>query len=484
MAVETVSTFILPDEYQRQAAEARRRRRMAEMLAQQEYVPDTTSIAPLPKFAPLAQGISAFTKAYFSRKADEAEERAQEAQTQEARDFLRALTEPPKKMTVGEAALQDIAQMGTPEIVDGRIEYRKTGMPAPTPKMVPQAGPQIRLGRRPEDDSVYMPTRTGVESDPQKLAALLANPEMKAEFSPEQKRALALEGMLTSRNPLVQQIGQMQYAAMQPKKLEVGAVNLADLTPASATKFAASGDPRDLVYKPSQTDSLIGKPSPGDFTTESLEEFANTGDYSKLKRVPKETSGVSITNILPGEKIANKYSEELAGLVAKQDAEAIAAGDTGVSQIESSYRVRDLLAKNPITGTGAEARLALNKALSVAGFSKGERASVTENLAAELAKTTLAAIRSSGLGSGQGFTDKDRQFLERAAAGQIDQTPSNLLYLAELNEKSGRAAIAKSNQVRRRSRELPQFRGLPGMFPDIVAPPAYGSRLPSGATLD
>jgi hypothetical protein len=132
--------------------------------------------------------------------------------------------------------------MGTPEIVDGRIEYRKTGMPAPTPEMVPQAGPQIRLGRRPEDDSVYMPTRTGVETDPQKLAALLANPEMKAEFSPEQKRALALEGVLTSQNPLVQKIGQMQYAAMQPKQLEVGAIDPGDYTPESVTNYLNTGN--------------------------------------------------------------------------------------------------------------------------------------------------------------------------------------------------------------------------------------------------
>jgi hypothetical protein len=164
--------------------------------------------------------------------------------------------------------------------------------------------------------------------------------------------------------------------------------------------------------------------------------------------------------------------------------DAIAAGESAIGQIESSYRVRDLLKQNPITGTGAQARLGFEKALATAGFTKGDRASVTENLSAELAKTTLAAVRTSGLGSGQGFTDKDRQFLERAAAGQIDLTPANLNYLAELNEKAGRANIAISNRVRARARQLPQFRNLPGMFPDISAPAAYGSQLPAGATLD
>jgi hypothetical protein len=249
---KTVSMFALPDEYQRQASEARRRRRMAEMLAQQAYQPGDIQNAPIPRGAPLVQGLQAFLAARGERKAEEAEESAMKAQTREARDFLRALTEPAKTMTIGEAAMQDIAQAGTPELVDGRLEYRKTAMPAPTPEMVPQAGPQVRLGRRPEDDQVYMPTATGRETDPQRMAAMLANPQYKAEFTPEQKRALALEGVLTSQNPLVQKIGQMQYGAMQPSQIDVGAVNLSDLTPDSARKFARSRNPNDIEYRASE----------------------------------------------------------------------------------------------------------------------------------------------------------------------------------------------------------------------------------------
>jgi len=255
---KTVSMFALPDEYQRQASEARRRRRMAEMLAQQAYQPGDIQNAPIPRGAPLVQGLQAFLAARAARKADEAEEGAMKAQTREARDFLRALTEPAKTMTIGEAAMQNIAQAGTPELVDGRLEYRKTAMPAPTPEMVPQAGPQVRLGRRPEDDQVYMPTATGRETDPQRIAALLANPQYKAEFTPEQKRALALEGVLTSQNPLVQKIGQMQYAAMQPSQMDVSAVNLSDLTPDSARKFARSRNPDDIVYRtPESKERLV-----------------------------------------------------------------------------------------------------------------------------------------------------------------------------------------------------------------------------------
>jgi hypothetical protein len=231
---------------------------MAEMLAQQAYQPGDIQNAPIPRGAPLVQGLQSFLAARAARKADEAEEGAMKAQTREARDFLRALTEPAKTMTIGEAAMQNIAQAGTPELVDGRLEYRKTAMPAPTPEMVPQAGPQVRLGRRPEDDQVYMPTATGRETDPQRMAAMLANPQYKAEFTPEQKRALALEGVLTSQNPLVQKIGQMQYGAMQPSQMDVSAVNLSDLTPDSARKFARSRNPDDIVYRtPESKERLV-----------------------------------------------------------------------------------------------------------------------------------------------------------------------------------------------------------------------------------
>ena len=52
---KSVSTFALPDAYQQQAAEARRRRRMAEMLAQQAYQPGDIQNAPIPAAAPLVE---------------------------------------------------------------------------------------------------------------------------------------------------------------------------------------------------------------------------------------------------------------------------------------------------------------------------------------------------------------------------------------------------------------------------------------------
>jgi hypothetical protein len=71
-----VQTFNAPTAYDQQMVEARRRRRMAEALANQAYTPQDVGVAPIPSAAPLVQGLQAFLAARAGRKADEAEEKA------------------------------------------------------------------------------------------------------------------------------------------------------------------------------------------------------------------------------------------------------------------------------------------------------------------------------------------------------------------------------------------------------------------------
>ena len=257
---KSVSMFALPDAYQQQAAEARRRRRMAEMLAQQAYQPGDIQNAPIPRGAPLVQGLQAYLTARAARKSDEAEESAKETASREAREFLNTLTRPREDFDKT-MDLKEVLQIGTPELVDGQLKYPDTFTAAPNLQMIPQAGPQVQLGRKPEDDQVYMPapvsrfTATGRETDPKRMAAMLANPQFKSGFTDEQlleqRRNLALEGMLTSENPLVQKVASAIYPTLQPEKtkLSVGAVDLSKLTPASAKRFAVSGDPEDIEYR-------------------------------------------------------------------------------------------------------------------------------------------------------------------------------------------------------------------------------------------
>ena len=295
------STFALPDAYQQQAAEARRRRRMAEMLAQQAYQPGDIQNAPIPAAAPLVQGLQAFLTARAARKSDEAEESAKETASREAREFLNTLTRPREDFDKT-MDLKEVLQIGTPELVDGQLKYPDTFTAAPNLQMIPQAGPQVQLGRKPEDDQVYMPapvsrfTATGRETDPKRMAAMLANPQFKSGFTDEQlleqRRNLALEGMLTSENPLVQKVAGAIYPTLQPEKakLQIGNIDPAKFTPASIAAALNSGNVGDLQAITEPVDR-IGKPSPGDFTSASLAKYNKTGDFNDLVRVPKPTGG-------------------------------------------------------------------------------------------------------------------------------------------------------------------------------------------------
>jgi len=171
------------------------------------------------------------------------------------------------------------------------------------------------------------------------------------------------------------------------------------------------------------------------------------------------------------------YFGNIAEGVAKQDLAVIDAGRSAPDRVESARRVKELLKQNPITGTGAEARLSLNKALATAGIIDGSQVRATENLASNLASSTLDAIKTSGLGSGQGFTDKDRQFLERAKSGNLEVNAATLRDLADLNERAAKASIVRANEVIKRIGAAPQMGAVSGQIAPIAEPPAGGLNL-------
>jgi hypothetical protein len=149
------------------------------------------------------------------------------------------------------------------------------------------------------------------------------------------------------------------------------------------------------------------------------------------------------------------YAGEIAKGLAASDLATIDAARAAGDRIRNAQSIKSYLDKNPITGTGAEARLALNKALTTAGIIDGKQVQNTETLAGLLASSTLDAIKTSGLGGGQGFTDKDRAFLERAKSGNLEVNASTLRDLADMNERAGRASISKGKAVADRLKNNP-----------------------------
>jgi len=149
------------------------------------------------------------------------------------------------------------------------------------------------------------------------------------------------------------------------------------------------------------------------------------------------------------------YAKSIGDEIGKTDAAAIQAGRAAPQAYQSAQRIIDLLKKNPITGTGASARLALDSALATIGITGAGKVTATQNLQAEMANTTLANIHASGLGSGQGFTDKDREFLQKAKSGILESTPGNIKHLAELNQRAAVEAQKAGRRVFERMRANP-----------------------------
>jgi hypothetical protein len=157
-----------------------------------------------------------------------------------------------------------------------------------------------------------------------------------------------------------------------------------------------------------------------------------------------------------------RYGERFGGLIAEQDAGKRAAAEKSSQLATSANRIIGLVQQgNVFTGPIADVKLNIARALNVAGASNQEKIANTENLIAATGQSTLDAIKGAGLGTGQGFTNKDLEFLRGIAGGTINLTPQTLTELARLQHLTAtRAAESWNKRVREIPREVIQGTGL------------------------
>lgn len=188
------------------------------------------------------------------------------------------------------------------------------------------------------------------------------------------------------------------------------------------------------------------KQRPGEFERLLSQSGLSKTDQTALiqQRLRKEVTHAPGTTV--NVSTEKKYGERFGGLIADRDAGKLDAAESAPRVIENADRITEILATGKVfTGTGANVRLQIAKALNLAGGTDTERIANTEVLISSLANSTLGAIKSSNLGAGQGFTNADRDFLEKAASGQITYDSTSLRRLAELGRKVGVASIESWN---------------------------------------
>lgn len=152
-----------------------------------------------------------------------------------------------------------------------------------------------------------------------------------------------------------------------------------------------------------------------------------------------------------------KFGETLSEGAGKEYTEQFKTALAAPQQIKEAQRVLSVLDKGAYTGMGADFKLALGKAARAVGLDyAGDDIANTEVLAATLAKSTLGMIKASGLGGGTGFSNADREFVEKASNGKIALDANSLRRLSKLNIRAHRNAMKTWNDSYGRLTKFPE----------------------------
>lgn len=182
-----------------------------------------------------------------------------------------------------------------------------------------------------------------------------------------------------------------------------------------------------------------------------------SGSFEQWNTSQKKAGATNVSNTVSVAGPENAYNQKIGNTLADESTSLVAAAKLAPMVIDNARMIKASLDNGAITGTGAESRLAIQKAAETLGIAEPGKAATTQQLMSGLGKLTLSGIKTSGLGGGNGFTDKDREFLNAAMSGNITDSPQNLRRVADLSERVARATHAKGQQVLDRWKKNPSL---------------------------
>jgi hypothetical protein len=181
----------------------------------------------------------------------------------------------------------------------------------------------------------------------------------------------------------------------------------------------------------------------------------------------KSRAGAANVNV----STEKSYGQHLAEGFSKKDVALSDAAESGVNSIRNIQNQKQILNSGKFfSGPTANVQQALasyGNALGVGGKDSNELAANTQSLISGGAKITLDNIKSSGLGAGQGFTDKDLQFLQDAQSYKVIWNKESIDRVLTLQEKVAKANIDKWNN---RLQDIPKSASGPLGIRPIQAP--------------
>jgi hypothetical protein len=251
-------------------------------------------------------------------------------------------------------------------------------------------------------------------------------------------------------NPLFNAGEKTQYAANVDRIL---AMPVDQRRSFMASQGASAGELKPTVQsvnRGGQTDVLSVPAFTGTPTT--LTQLADVPLPANVFEQKKQIAKAGASNIT--QTTEKKFGEVFAGKMAETDIAKMTNAEKAPQLAESANRIIDLVKQgNVFTGPVADVKLNIARGLNVLGASNDEKIANTESLIAATGKSTLDAISTANLGTGQGFTDKDLRFLQGIAGGKIDFKPETLTELARLQHL---AATRSAEAWNKRSKQLPK----------------------------
>lgn len=210
-----------------------------------------------------------------------------------------------------------------------------------------------------------------------------------------------------------------------------------------------------------------GAPKASDTPTAIREyQFAvNQGYKGTFQQFQLDQKRAGATNVNVN-TAQNPFYEGIGKAGVEQFKASQAAAEEAARRIPQNAEIQNILQSGKFySGAGADWKLGFGKAAQAAGLKFNEDAvKNTELLSVQLAQRTLATIRSSGLGAGQGFSNSDREFLQKAVGGSLTLEPATMNRLIELDTKAAAVAIQKHNQAATKIQSQPAMQAFPFDF--------------------
>ena len=288
-----------------------------------------------------------------------------------------------------------------------------------------------------------------------------------------------LDTTMSQRDRLEAAIKERQTAAQEAQASAAGTRAQAAVSQAVTAADKAKFERENPGFTIQETDKGLFKVNKRTGATEPLMQ-----DGEQLKAPERRP----LVQIAPGE---NAFSSTIGAGLGRQVVKDLEVAQTAPSIANRANNVLAAIDQNKaFVGPASEFKLQLARALNVTGKGPSEQIAATETLIADLKQTVIEAIKASNLGTGNGFTNKDLDFLVKAKAADIANDPKTLAefarraYLtAEEAAKLGTKIVETNEQVKRqyqgRSFEVPpmfQSSGKSGVRRGTAAAAEDGGR--------